>query len=106
MNCQICAYAEKHGSWPASLKSGTHCGFTEGCHRSWHGKKEAHCAECHAHFSTDKLADKHRRNGVCLNPAETVSKSGANVYRLCTTAQGEKIWRSADAMPLKPEYAR
>lgn len=102
MTCSICTYATQHGSWPPSHR-GTHC---DGCHRSWAGLREAHCVECHAHFSADSIADKHRKGYVCLTADEmrqTVSKAGNPVFREVMTPNGV-LWRSAETLRLSPAF--
>jgi hypothetical protein len=68
--------------------------------------REAHCAVCHAHFTSDPLAEKHRVKGRCLTRDEmltTLSKTGKPVFRLDTTQYGE-IWRYAETLTVKPAY--
>jgi len=81
----------------------------QGCHRSWGGKRESHCPECHLHFSADSVADKHRARGVCLDAADLhnlVSKAGKPVLRVVDTPNGE-MWRFAASLPVisKPRWA-
>ena len=105
MTCPVCVYSTEIGSWPWWHR-GTHCGFENGCHRSWAGKREVHCAECHAHFTSDPLAEKHRTKDRCLTRDEmltTQSKTGKPVFRLDTTQNGE-IWRYAETLSVKPAY--
>lgn len=99
--CEICMYAAEHGSWPTTHR-GTHCD----CHRSWTGMKEAHCAECHLHFSTDKLADRHRKGDACMTPGELLrlrTDSGKPVFRVCETPKGE-VWRNAQTLKVRPVF--
>lgn len=104
MTCSICAYAAVHGWWGPDHR-GSHCG--DGCHRSWAGLKEAHCPVCHLHFSTDKIADKHRQAGRCLTLSELRrlrTEAGKPVVRVVDTPNGE-IVRSAETLRLKPDFA-
>lgn len=110
MSCDICLYAAEHGSWPPTHR-GTHCE----CHRSWTGRREAHCMGttregivCHQHFSADSVADRHRRGGYCMTREEmtvTRSKSGVLLFRECDTPKG-KIWRGGETLKLRsaPEW--
>jgi hypothetical protein len=99
--CEICMYAKTHGSWPPTHK-GTHCD----CHRSWSGFKEAHCAECHQHFSTDTLAERHRIGSRCMSPLELQrlrTDSGKPVFRVTESKNGT-IWRNAQTLYVKPAF--
>lgn len=62
--CLTCAYADEHGSWPPDHR-GTHC---RDCHRSWTSKREAHCARCCGHFTSDTLAERHWCDGRSREP--------------------------------------
>jgi hypothetical protein len=117
MRCEICAHAAEHGSWPQWLlnKGGTHCGLeADACHRTWTAKREAHCvgtridgAPCHAHFSADSVADKHRDRGHCLTPDEMVSKQtkkGEKVFRRIVLPDGAVLWRHRETLSVKPAY--
>lgn len=109
MTCGICTYAEDYGSWPLSHR-GTHC---DGCHRSWTGARESHCMgttstgdSCHAHFSADSVADKHRKGDHCMTRNEMLSardKKGLLIFRECETSKG-MLWRNADTLKLRPVW--
>lgn len=62
--CEVCVYADEHGSWPPD-HNGTHC---EGCHRSWSSKSQSHCMVCHRHFGSNDAGDSHRVKGECRTP--------------------------------------
>lgn len=66
-NCDICAYAREHGSWPPD-HVGTHCGFDGGCHRSWRSLAQSHCLQCHRHFGSNAAGDAHRLRDECRDP--------------------------------------
>lgn len=101
MSCQVCAYADEHGAWPASHR-GTHC---RGCHRSWTGLKEAHCVTCHAHFSTDNHAQSHRLpRGGCTDPAAVLRTDRQPRMRLVDRGSGP-VWVGAESMPVRPRWA-
>lgn len=109
MTCPICAHVEAYGHTPADFR-GSHCE----CHRTWTASKEAHCmgttvegVVCHQHFSTDTLADKHRKGDHCMTPAEMRTlrtKTGKQVFRECETAKG-KLWRNAESLRLSAKPA-
>lgn len=74
--CEICDYADVHGSWPPTHR-GTHCADTregraqvllEGCHRSWSSRSQSHCPYCHRHFGSNTAGDAHRVRGECRDP--------------------------------------
>jgi len=49
------------------------------CDARWGGFNTSHCAACHVTFSTVGNFDRHRRGGVCVDPAEfgmAVNKRG------------------------------
>ena len=83
MACDICAYADEHFWWGPPLAAvvgygGTHC---RDCHRSWHGRAEAHCVRCHAHFSSGYAADLHLVRGECADPGTLRSRNGNPVLK-------------------------
>lgn len=104
--CDICAYADVHGSWPKSLR-GTHC---RDCHRSWSGFRESHCAAvrpdgsvCCLHFSADSVAEKHRVKDRCMTREEMRSQTRPNgdlVFRCVTGPDGSETWRNAETLRL------
>ena len=113
--CEICDYADVHGSWPTSHR-GTHCAdFVEGrarrlnrgCHRSWSSLIEAHCTVCHQHFSTDRVAERH--TPYCTPDREethnrlwgAVKKNGEPLFAPVTRKDG-KTWILYD--PRQPWY--
>ena len=49
------------------------------CGRSWTGLSVEHCPACHENFSGTTAGDRHRVNGVCLNPAEIKNRNGEQV---------------------------
>lgn len=55
MTCAPCMYAADHDWWGPN-HVGTHC---PGCHRTWTGLAERHCAVCHLHFSSEVPWDAH-----------------------------------------------
>lgn len=73
--CGTCAYAVVHGWWGPDHQ-GTHC---RGCHRSWRSRREAHCATCHAHFTSPSAFGLHLTSRGCVDPATLRAKSGALV---------------------------
>jgi hypothetical protein len=44
-----------------------------GCDRKWDGTRHAHCARCHASFSSPRTFDMHRSDGYC-RPAATMRR--------------------------------
>lgn len=40
----------------------------QGCPRIWTGLAEAHCSECHRHFTSVKPFDIHRDQFRCIDP--------------------------------------
>lgn len=58
-DCVVCETARVTGWWG---QNGTHCGLEPSgndCHRSWSAMREAHCAVCHQHFTSDSVAVLH-----------------------------------------------
>ena len=72
--CGPCEHAALHGWW-GELPHGsrTHC---RDCHRSWGSAREAHCVGCCEHFASPRVADAHRRDGVCVDPATALDSKG------------------------------
>ena len=71
--------------------------------------REAHCPECHRHFSSDSLAEKHRIKYRCMTTAEmlsAVTRGGSKIFRLTTDGKGREIWRYAETLKLRsaPEW--
>lgn len=65
-------------------------GFGCRCGARWTGRGRAHCAACHATFSTASAFDRHRRGGACLDPAAVgLVRAGA-------------VWRWAGQNPRAP----
>jgi hypothetical protein len=95
--CSVCEYAAEHHSWPASLR-GTHC---KGCHRTWSGKKEAHCTACHAHFSTPSNFDAHLSPRGCAEPGAVTDLAGRPRLRPVVRASGAVWvgWAEREAVP-------
>lgn len=106
MICDICVHADEHGSWPSAVanKSATHC---RSCHRTWTAKREAHCAACCEHFTSDNLAEKHRRGYECMTVAEMKqerNQAGEPIFRYETAWHGD-MWRFPQTMRLKPDWS-
>lgn len=74
VGCDACEHAVLHGWW-GELPHGsiTHC---SSCHRSWGSKREVHCVSCCEHFVSPRVADAHRRNGACEDPATATLTDG------------------------------
>lgn len=46
------------------------------CHRTWTGTSQAHCVNCHHHFSSNSAADRHLVNDSCYPPQEVRDSNG------------------------------
>lgn len=51
-----------------------------GCDRQWDGLRIAHCARCHATFSTANHFDAHRRDGYCRPPSTARRDNGQPIF--------------------------
>lgn len=72
--CAPCEHAVLHGWWgELPHRCVTHC---TACHRSWASKREVHCVVCCRHFASPRVADAHRRDGACVDPATAVDSLG------------------------------
>lgn len=100
-SCDICSYADIHGSWPPDHR-GTHCadtaeatGMNPGCHRSWSGRSEAHCTVCHQHFTSDRVAELHvsyctrDRTGTAERLRLAARRDGSPIFATTTRKDGE-----------------
>ncbi len=56
---------------------------------------QAHCSVCHRTFSGVWGFDKHRRNGVCLDPAELGMVEAGQVWRSPPRASRPEHWSKA-----------
>jgi len=94
--CAICAYSKANGWWGPDCP-GAHC---RECHRSWTSLVEAHCVTCHAHFSTDSTAHRHRKpGGGCEGPASMRTKVDKPVYKQVERKSGP-VWVTYDEREL------
>lgn len=73
--CEVCQRVlDTHWVGLVAGRAGSHCA---GCCRSWTSPVEAHCATCHAHFSTPRAFDAHfARDGSHLDPATVRRRDG------------------------------
>jgi hypothetical protein len=90
--CPTCRFIAEHG-WTGP-RGGSHC---QRCHRSWHGKAQAHCPSCCRHFSAPSAFDRHLRTAgdgsvTCVDPATLRTRAGAPVLVSDADAYGP-IWR-------------
>lgn len=58
--------------------------LTHRCGAKWRGPSRAHCGACHRTFGGVTGFDKHRKNGVCLNPT--------TIGLVLSTAWDYEIW--------------
>lgn len=83
-DCAICV--EEYSLYP-------HC---RDCHRTWTRHREAHCATCCAHFSSDSAFDAHlapaRSVDSCYDPASFVKKDGTDLFEIIERSHGP-VWR-------------
>lgn len=94
MPCATCKHADEHGWWgPDHI--GTHC---RGCHRSWTGKREAHCLTCHEHFSTPANFDAHLTSHGCRNPWLVKTRTGRKLMKPVQRASG-RVWVGSGEYP-------
>lgn len=74
-------------------------GYCSDCDREWAAMGEAHCVECHRHFTSDSGFELHRRDGKCHDPRGLVGpRSGKRVFASTGRASGQ-AWRLADDRP-------
>ncbi len=77
-DCAPCEHNVLHGWWGEMADGAqTHC---VSCHRGWSSYREAHCTVCCAHFVSTKASDKHRRRGVCMDPAGMTRRDGQPLF--------------------------
>lgn len=73
VTCPPCTHAIIFGSWGRPLhdgvKAATHC---RRCHRSWRSLREAHCAVCCGHFSSNEAASFHWNDGSRGSPGKHI----------------------------------
>lgn len=94
MPCELCTYAAARGSWPPGHR-GTHC---RRCHRSWTGRRQAHCATCCEHFSADGAFLRHWGGSSDAAPAyEGAHHDPAGIELLRQDDAG--VWHHAGEWP-------
>lgn len=71
---KICQWCQKRAEigWYGDPKI-HHC---RDCHRTWTGTSQAHCVNCHHHFSSNSAADRHLVNDSCYPPQEVRDSNG------------------------------
>jgi hypothetical protein len=99
--CQVCAHADRTGSWADLIVGMTHC---RGCHATWALRSEfQHCIGCHTTFTNWRAADAHRGPAGCQPPGTVRDRRGRN--RLALSTRGLRagstvtLWALADHRP-------
>jgi hypothetical protein len=66
------------------------------CGRRWNGRHEAHCTQCHEHFSTTQNFDRHQRRYphavICLAPARVGLTPRTSPYGITWKRPGRPPW--------------
>lgn len=107
--CNVCAYADEHGSWCELIPELTHC---RRCHNTWAMRTEfQHCSGCHHTFSNVAAADVHRTaDGRCRDPATVLDRQDRNRLarstRTMRTGSTITLWARADHRPTDAPRAR
>lgn len=76
------AYQKLHGAPPEPETQGRCVASCGKCGRKWMGLAEAHCPTCHRHFSTVSNFDKHRPNGLCVEPLALEDRHGVKKFKI------------------------
>jgi hypothetical protein len=74
-------------------------GFCPDCEREWSGLKEAHCATCCAHFTSDRAFDRHLNpldaEEPCSDPATMKRRNGKPLFESIERKHGP-TWKFKD----------
>jgi hypothetical protein len=88
--CEVCRDIEAKG-----YSDIAHCGGPNGCHRTWGGHAEAHCAVCHRQFGGDVAFMAHQADGICRDPAQLKTRTGRPRFRIVERKHGV-VWIQND----------